>query len=269
MKKFLKPLIVLLVISFTLNLSAQKWKILRFEAALGVGSCNIFGDIGGSPTNSNLFGLKDISFSTSRPSLVFGFRYKLVENMALKFNLNFCMGGGSDKSSPVAETKARGYTFTSILSEQSLQYEFYIIPEDKIHHSSAGYSRSGMMNNYSMISAYLFGGLGGAFYTAKVGGTPLLDGSGQPVDIRTPSGYTLVIPAGIGAKMVWSDRWSFNAEMGYRYTISDGLDGLTSKFSKANDIYWMTTITACYRIKTNRNGYPDFLYRWFLPRPDR
>ncbi len=265
MKKLLKPfLISLLLIAFALPSEAQRWKILRFEGSIGLGSCNIFGDIGGSATQENLFGLKDIRFSTTRPSLISSLRYKLDANMALKFNLNFCMGGGSDVNSIHAEL-GRTYKFTSFLSEQSLQFEYYLLSEDKVRKSNALYTRSGMMNNYSKIGVYLFGGVGGLFYTGKVTGT-----SPTPeADIMTKPGYTLTVPAGIGAKLVWSDRWSFNAELGYRYTLSDGLDGLTTQYSHFTDIYWMTTVTACYRIKTNRNGYPDFLYKWFLPKPGR
>jgi hypothetical protein len=265
MKNFIKPFLVIFLVIFVLSPSySQRWKILRFEASVGLGSCNIFGDIGGSATEANLFGLKDIRINSSRPSIIGGIRYKLDENMAVKFNLNFCMGGGTDAGSKHAE-ELRNYKFISFLSEQSLQFEYYLLSEDKIRRSNALYTRSGMMNNYSKLGVYLFGGIGGAFYAAKVSGTsptPYLETLAKP-------GYTLAAPIGVGAKLVWSDRWSFNAELGYRYTLSDGLDGLTSKFSKANDIYWMTTITACYRIKTNRNGYPDFLYRWFLPKPGR
>src|SRR5664279_1037367 len=126
MKKLLKPfLFFLLILVIAFPSEAQRWKILRFEASIGLGSCNIFGDIGGSPTQANLFGLKDIQFSSSRPSLITAVRYKLDENMALKFNLNLCMGGGSDANSVHAEA-LRTYTFTSFLSEQSLQFEYYI-----------------------------------------------------------------------------------------------------------------------------------------------
>jgi hypothetical protein len=265
MKMLLKPLLFFLFAALLVfPAEAQRWKILRFEGSIGLGSCNIFGDIGGSATQANLFGLKDIQFSTSRPSLVLGARYKLDENMALKLNINLCLGGGTDAKSIHAEN-GRTYSFTSFLAEQSLQYEYYIISEDKIRHSNALFTHSGMINNYSRISFYGFAGLGGLFYSAKITGTsPTPD-----LETKLGPGYTLAIPAGLGLKFVYSDHWSFNAEIGYRYSLSDGLDGLTTKYSKANDIYWITSVTACYRIKTNRDGYPDFLYRWFLPKPNR
>ena len=263
MLKLLKSILFLLLLMLiAVPAEAQRWKILRYEASFGIGTCNIFGDIGGSATRNNLYGLKDITFSSTRPSLIFGARYKLQENMALKFNINFCMGGGTDAGSVNAE---RNYTYISFLSEQSLQYEFYFLTEDKIKRSGATYNRRGMVNNYSRIGFYGFAGLGGLFYTAKVTGTQPFPG----IDTRLGPGYTLTLPVGLGLKYVYSDHWSFNAELGYHYTLSDGLDGLTSKYSKANDIYWMATVTACYRIKTNRNGYPEFLSRWFLPRPGR
>jgi hypothetical protein len=261
--KLLKPLLFFLLIGLlSFPSEAQRWKILRYEASFGIGTCNIFGDIGGSATANNLYGLKDLTFNSTRPSLIFGARYKLMENQSLKLNINFCMGGGSDVGSKHF-TEGRDYSFTSYLSEQSLQYEYYFIHEDAIKRSTAVYNHRGMMNNYSRISAYGFAGLGGLFYVPSLKGT-----SPTPeLETRLGTGYTLTIPVGIGAKLVYSDHWSFNAELGYRYTLSDGLDGLTSKYSHSNDIYWIASVSACYRIKTARNGLPDFMARWFPARP--
>jgi len=259
MLKLLKTILfLLLLILIAIPAEAQRWKILRYEASFGIGTCNIFGDIGGSATRSNLYGLKDIKLTTSRPSLVLGVRYKLEENMALKLNLNFCMGGGSDAGS-IHATEQRAYTFTSLLFEQSMQYEYYIIHEDAVKKSAAVFNRRGMMNNYSKISVYGFAGLGGLYYMPSLKGTTPT----PSMETRLGSGYTLTVPFGIGAKLVYSDHWSFNAELGYHYTLSDGLDGLTSVGSHANDIYWLLQVSAIYRIRTSRNGLPEFMENWF------
>ena len=249
-------LVFILILGFTGISFSQRWKLLRYEVMGGVGSANVFGDIGGAATQSNLFGLKDLRIQYTRPSFSVGIRYKLQENMALKLNLIYGFAAESDKSS-VNDTRRLSYT--TRLFEQSLQYEYYFLKEDRRKHSAASYSRRGMINNYSRVAMYGFAGLGGLAYTPKLH----VEGFAPPPQNILGPGYTLVFPVGIGAKYIYSDRFAFNAELGGRMSLSDGLDGYTSISSKANDIYYFLSISIAYRLKTGRNGLPKFMENWF------
>ena len=88
-----RKLIFLAICLFSISLSSfgQKWKMTRYEAIFGIGAANYFGDIGGSPADGNMLGLRDLTLGDTRPSFYLGARYKILENLSVKFNCNwFC-----------------------------------------------------------------------------------------------------------------------------------------------------------------------------------
>jgi hypothetical protein len=72
------------------------------------------------------------------------------------------------------------------------------------------------------------------------------------------SGFNLVIPGGIGTTLIYSPNLNFGAEIGARYAFTDYLDGYTSQFSKANDVYYFLNLTVTYKLKTGPRGLPSF-----------
>ena len=250
-----KSIFLIIVMVFTVSASfGQRWKLRRYEASFGIGSTNIFGDVGGTADENNLFGLKDIRFGETRPSLHAGLRYKITQSMAVNINLNYGYGIGDDEGS---RNNDRGYTFRTSIFEPSVQYEFYIIPEEKRTKSAAIFNRRGMINNYSKIGVYMFGGIGGAIFN------PALEGA-ESRSAEETSGYgtfAVAIPAGLGLKYTVDDRWLVGFELGGRYTLTDWLDGFnpTVEANTANDIYWFSSVSAVYRLKTDRTGVPLFL----------
>ena len=257
MKTALRYLFVLLLtIAMAGTSYAQRWKLLRYELVGGIGSTNIFGDIGGAATRANLLGIKDLRFGATRPNLTLGARYRWKENQSFRLNLIYGMASENDKN---AVNEKRGFISNSQLFEQSLQYEYYFIPEDKKLHSGAIFSRRGMMNNYAKFAFYGFGGLGGLLYMPKVTYSLLP----PPAQNVRGTGYTGVMMLGIGLKYIYSNKLVFGAELGGRYALSDGVDGYTSPFSKSNDIYYFATLSIGFRLKTDRFGYPVFLSNMF------
>ena len=75
----------------------------------------------------------------------------------------------------------------------------------------------------------------------------------RPVDLPT-SGFTAIIPFGVGAKLAFDPNILFGIELTGRYAFSDYLDGYTSQWSERNDVYHTFSVTFNYRIKTARNG---------------
>lgn len=218
---------------------------------LGVGTGNYFGDIGGSATANNWLGIKDIQILGTRPSFLAGARYKITQSVAVRLNLAMVVLGGRDKGSSNFQ---RGYSFNSIGLEHALLGEYYILSEDSRRTSFALFNRRGMLNNYSKKSVYIFGGVGGLFMKPILKKDSVYDKINDV--INESSIYTLALPAGIGVKMIYNNRLAFSAEFGARYTLSDYLDGFTSKISNFNDVYYFMSFNIVYRIKTSRNGYP-------------
>jgi hypothetical protein len=50
-------------------------------------------------------------------------------------------------------------------------------------------------------------------------------------------------------------------EFGRRIVFSDYIDGISTKWSKANDAYYFGLFQVTYKLNTNRKGIPEFLVR--------
>jgi OmpA-OmpF porin, OOP family len=233
------------------SLMAQRWKMLRYEVGAGVGATQIFGDIGGTADEKNLFGLKDISFNESRLAYGAHARYKLNTQFSIKANLN----GGFAKGSDAGSRNDRGRSYKATFFEFSGQFEYYLLTEEPKQRSSAMYSKKGMLNNYSSLSLYGFLGIGVNYSMLKHNYSSIL-----PVDSYKSSNVAPVIPLGIGVKYVIDERWFIGAELGYRWTFSDYIDGYKQiESSKHNDVYYFLLFTANYRIKTTKRNIPAFI----------
>lgn len=257
MRKYLFIGILLLISSTAI---AQRWKLTRYEAILGVGFANYFGDIGGtSPTKNNLYGIRDINLLTTRPALMAGARYKTTEISAVKLNLVLLMISGNDRG---GDNYYRKYRFNTFGLEHTLQYEHAIIKEERRRSSFAIYNRRGLLSTYSNKGLYVFGGLGGIVHYTDIKRDP---GDYTPrIDLVKPGfHYSVAALGGVMLKLIYDNKYSFSAEIGLRYVLSDYLDGLSTTISRANDIYYYTNFSIIYRIKTSRKGYPILFRRYY------
>lgn len=249
----LKGLLILVFVMISLAGFSQRWKLSRYEVLFGVGSTNIYGDIGGTAQADNLYGLRDIKISETRYALYAGARYRLQKDIAVKFNLIFGRGVGNDAYSKNSET--RGYSFKTSLLEPSFQLEYSFLSDQRRLAVSKLYNRKGMVNNFSLLSAYGFAGVGGLLYFPKLN----LNGNSPMPGTNYLSGYSnfsIVIPVGLGIKYVIDKSWAISFEFGRRFVFSDYLDGISTKYSKANDTYYFGLFQAVYKLKTNRQGVP-------------
>ncbi len=242
------------VLFMTLSSFAQPWKMLRYEGALGIGSTNVYGDLGGAPNAESLLFIRDITFRNTRPSIYSALRYKIDPKTALKFNLIY----GYSKTADFAGSRNENREFisTSNLIEFSGQYEFYFLQEDRRLKSSAMFDRRGMVNNYSTLGAYVFAGIGATAFWSN------LEIEERDYDVYKPGpSVTLSLPIGLGLKYILSDHWMLGWELGYRHTISDFLDGIQTPWSNNTDVYWISSLNLSYRIPTSRRNIPEFLDR--------
>lgn len=243
-----KPLFFLVFISLisSVDTMGQVWRIRRWEAMAGLGTANQFGDIGGYSQGENLLGLKDIRFLQTRPTFHLGARYKILERVAAKVNLNYAFLSGNDEK---GSNIGRDYSFTTGLFEFSFQGEYAFWREE--------YSRSylmmkgrGVTDFVSSFSAYAFAGIGMAVFNPWQN-DKLIDRAGE---IQTSS--ALVFPAGVALKYGLSPKASLTLEVGGRLTTSDVIDGYPSEYSRANDVYYFGVVSYVWKFQTSRKGWP-------------
>jgi hypothetical protein len=231
----------------------QRWKLRRYEIGGGLGMTQVFGDIGGTIDQKNWFGLKDIKFDETRMAFPIYARYRLDPVYAIKMNAVLGFGNGTDTLS----RNNRGRSYNTTLFEFSAQGEYYFVAEERRYKSAAMFNRRGMLNNYMSVSGYLFLGIGGVYSRARIDqGTDW----NLTRDSYKPSNIGMVIPFGIGCKYIIDDRWLVGAELGYRISFSDYIEGYSQIVSsKHNDVYYFLDIKVGYKLQTTRGGLPSFL----------
>jgi len=250
----LSVFVAILIMSFLEPVNGQRWKLRRYEVGGGIGVTQVFGDIGGTIDEKNWFGLKDIKIDETRLAFPLYARYKLDPVYALKVNTILAWGNGTDANS----RNDRGRSYKTMLFEFSAQAEYYFIPEERRYRSAAMFNKRGMLNNYMSFNAYAFLGIGGVYSRSHVAFTQDI----TPVDEIKNNNIGIVFPFGLGLKYIVDDRWLVNAELGYRYSVSDYIEGYRqTEDSKHNDVYYFLTFSVGYRLKTSRRGLPLFLDR--------
>jgi hypothetical protein len=240
-------------IVFIFPLSAQQWKLKRIEGILGIGTTNVYSDLGGAPNATSVLFIKDITFRSTRPSVYAGLRYRVKPNTSIK--TSFIYGYSKTEDFAGSRNENRGFSSVTQLVEFSGNYEYYFLPEQRRLRSAAVFNRRGMINDYSTFGAYLFAGLGGTLFWPRLELSETRTGD----KYKNNFGITAAIPVGAGFKLIISDKWIFGYEIGYRQSFSDFMDGFKSPWSKRWDGYWISSINLNYRIPTSRRGLPIFI----------
>ena len=75
--------------------------------------------------------------------------------------------------------------------------------------------------------------------------------------VLNTDGFTAAIPLGVGSTMATSPSITLGAELGFRYAFTDNLDGYTSQYSRANDVYYFFNFTFIYRLKIKKGIFPS------------
>ena len=244
----------LISILIALPVSAQQWKLKRIEAIIGIGTTNVYSDLGGAPNASSLLFIKDISFRSTRPSIYGGIRYRVNPRSSVR--ASFIYGYSKTEDFDGSRNELRGFSAVTQLFEFGGNYEYYLLPEYRIMRSAAMFNRRGMINDYSRLGFYVFTGLAATMYWPEFS-SPIEPRPGDTY--KYDMGITGAVPVGAGFKLIISDKWMAGYEIGYRQSFSDLMDGFKSKWSKRWDGYWISSINLIYRIPTSRRGLPIFL----------
>lgn len=218
--------------------NAQKWKRRPWDATIGVGSTNFFGDLGGGQGDAAHFmGVKDLDFAATRPIVQVGLRYRFLERFSARLNIATGMIGANDELSGHLGRQSRNLHFRSYIVETNAQVEFYFIKE-KI----AARYRYSSVTGWGSISAYMFLGIGGVYFNpqAEYDGAwhslqPLgTEGQGLEGGPAKYSRFAATFPGGVGLKYTIDRYWSVGAEFGVRYTTTDYIDDVSGSYYNAD-----------------------------------
>ncbi|OFY61658.1 MAG: hypothetical protein A2Y71_16985 [Bacteroidetes bacterium RBG_13_42_15] len=233
---------------FAVQLSdAQLWRMKRWEAVLGVGPSFSFPDIGGFSIGKNILGFKDLSYRQTRFDINGTLKYRLSRTVNTRLSLTYAMLHSTDDR---GSNEGREYEATTNLFEPAFIFEYFFI-KNKYESSYLFLKGKSLWAMLSSLDFYGFAGIGGASFS--VNGNDALVERGL-----TKNGFTAVIPGGIGATLIFTPNINFGLELGGRYTFTDYLDGYTSQFSKARDVYYLLNFSFTYKLKTGPKGLPSF-----------
>jgi hypothetical protein len=221
----------------------------RWEAVGGVGPSFFFGDIGGYSIGKNILGVKDMSYLQTRFDLNGNLKYRVNRTFNVRLSLTYALLHGTDDR---GSNEGRAFEAATSMFEPALIGEYYFIKNyaenSYLFVKRRGSFISGLLRS---LDFYVFAGIGGNAYTVK-GNDALVDHG------MTSKGFAAVIPGGLGATLVYSPNINFGLEVGGRYAFTDFLDGYTSQYSKANDVYYFLNFTVTYKLKTGPHGLPTF-----------
>jgi len=242
-------IIIILFSSLASAANAQLWKLRRYEATAGLGSTQFYGDIGGFSKGENLIGIKDFTFHHTRLNMTTSLKYRILDDVSVRLNFAFGYFHSTDVR---GSNESRNFESKTMFFEPALLGEYYFI-KNKGENSFLLMKgeRNPLQSILSLFDLYAFTGFGGLSYKVK------------PNDILAPlatktSGFTSVIPVGVGVNMFFSSYINFGIELGGRFTFSDNIDGYSSTYSKSNDVYYFLNFTFTYKINTGENGLPSF-----------
>lgn len=237
---------LLLVLLVPANVEAQRWKLKRYEAGIGIGTVTTFMDIGSPNYGITSFRPYDTRFNISS-----NVGFMLMEELSVKVDLNYLMIGAIDP-----EIRDRSLRFTSHALEHGVRLNYTVLGGGRAFGSTALFNRRGMVNSYGTSHVYVFAGVAGILSKATV-----RDVNGEEV-ITNPSynnnlQWGVVIPAGLGYRRSVNAYFDFVFEMGGRLSFTDLIDGYKhATASFYNDKYIITSVKAIYKIRNDRKGRP-------------
>jgi len=243
-----KLLFILIIFILAADLAqAQLWKKRPWEVEFGLGPSFFFPDVGGYTIGKNLLGFRDLSFRQMRFDATGSVRYRLSRTVNLRFSLTYAMLHSTDSR---GSNEGRHLEATTELVEPAILGEYYFV-KNKYESSWLFQQGRNLWSLFSALDFYAFGGAGLVDYSVQ--GNQALRDKG----LRS-SGDALAIPFGIGATLIYNPNINFGLELGGRYTFTDYLDGYTSQYSKANDVYYFLNFTFTYKLKSSSKGLPSF-----------
>jgi hypothetical protein len=245
-----RTLLVIIVLVLMAPVSvAQLWKLKRVEFTGGFGTATFFGDVGGYSHGENALGLKDFTFLQTRFSLSFSAKYRITQNLNARLSFSYALLHATDQR---GSNEGRGYETDTRILEPALLCEYYFVKNSAENSYLFNKGRgSGFVGFLKSLDFYAFTGFAGVSY--NINPNPKLENHGLVTE-----GFTGAVPLGLGGTLAAYPDINFGLEIGFRYALTDNLDGYTSQYSKANDVYYFLNLTVTYRLKLKRRVMSSF-----------
>jgi hypothetical protein len=245
-----RPVLILLIFILAMPFAqGQLWKMRRWEASAGLGPSFFFGDIGGFSRTKNVLGIRDLTFLQTRFDINANAKFRIARTVNARVSMTYALLRANDER---GSNEGRNYEASTSIFEPAVIGEYYFIK----NYAENSYlfvkqKESFLKQLFRSLDFYVFAGIGGVAYTVK--GNDALISRGMK-----SGGLSAVVPGGLGATLIYSPNLNFGLEVGGRYALTDYLDGYTSQYSKANDVYYFLNLTVTYKLKTGPNGLPAF-----------
>jgi Outer membrane protein beta-barrel domain len=218
-----KVLLLVILAFFAESVIAQSFYSRRIDrkwvVSVGSGLASYFGELKnpGEVFNGTLYNIE------------VGAERRINERISVRGNLTFFQTKGSDAVSADPSRIPRNLSFISSNFEMAAIGIVQLFPE------------VGRYYQRPLINPYIFLGIGGTYFNAKAAlpdqlhdGTPVAD-AGKKTSLRQYrtelidySPVTVVIPFGVGVKMVIAPTLNISINGGYRYTGTDYLDDVST-----------------------------------------
>ena len=238
MKTVIKRNFIFILLSFiSLSIEAQG-NLPNWELGGNIGFTAYQGDL--SPSGLG-------SYKTLKPTIVLSASKIFSEKIKLRTALTIGQFKGDEsKFSAPAYRRLRNLSFTTSFEEVSEVVIWNFL-------ESAGQSEP------KIISPYIFGGVGISFLNVKRNAnnvSPILIAIEPKIatdlaqDLSTPTPKSIwVLPVGVGANFNITEQISLNAELNFRYSKNDYLDGFSKVANpKKNDYYYGATVGISYKL---------------------
>lgn len=221
----IKNIITICALTFCSHIYAQ-----INELGVSVGATNFIGDIGATA----FVAPKDLSYGIM-------YRWNRSPRHSWRASYQYLKLSGKDASSDMGYRQIRNLKFDNQVHEASLGIEFNFFEFD-------------LHNEWFSITPYVFAGVAGIAYNEKYFDE-------YKVAHKIDDGFALAIPASLGLKAQVDKRFVISAEVGFRYALTDNLDGnhpTASSYEKNqfgntrnNDWYMYSGITLTYTFGKN------------------
>ncbi len=195
-----------------------------------------FGFFGGFANYQGDLVQDPIALSETKLSYGGFMRYHLKNKVKLRGNFLYGFISGSDANNADNGLKSRGWSFQSNILEASFVGEYHPF----------GKSRVGNTGIFAhQISPYVGLGIGMATFTPAVKVTNSADNDLFPEQYEKTMSASIPILVGVRADLL--ENFSFGAEIGWRATFNDYLDGVSKNGNPhKNDWYVMAGVTASF-----------------------
>lgn len=201
----------------------------NYEIGLTLGSTLYNGDIDVVAKNMG---------SAMRPTIGILGKYRLSDNVLLRGQVLRGKLSASEKNHPEAWRQERGFAFVGNLTEISAMLEWELI-------------------NKGRFTGFAFGGVGATFFNPKTDfNTPSKFVADVNPDLNTNyKKITPAIPLGFGVKYALPKDFYLSAEVGYRVTFTDYLDGISKTANPdKRDSYYYTGLTLTKAFGGGKSG---------------